>query len=254
MTRLNTRLHVDPAALSVGARVRQSNTPLRQLSHGPSSAMFFTVPESKHAELSSSAPSDGKSPSPQGIKRQRVSPETEDKTCGYYPKRTPKACDRCRLKKARCQWNSNGKICEKCKRDGVICTTNRESKREPKPPNAAYVQLIESQRDSLLRAISTIMEGGLSNDRAAVAKILQDEGISAADLRNASQRNPAHKPLTDFDDEDLFQNMADIQSLLDYSEPESKQMAPQTDHRPSRCQKPPDELCRHQTCFRHRQN
>jgi hypothetical protein len=118
------------------------------------------------------------------------------------------------LKKARCQW-SRGKICDKCKRDGVICTTNRESKREPKTPNAAYVQLVESQRDCLLRAISRILEDGLVNDKTAMAKTLQDFGIRADALRKASQQKPEDEDGTEVGGADLYQNAAEIQALLD---------------------------------------
>ncbi|OAP60731.1 hypothetical protein AYL99_05733 [Fonsecaea erecta] len=175
--------------------------------------MFFIVPERKGSNPPPSPTSDEPSVSPPQRKRQRQSPEPEE-TAGYYPKRTPKACDRCRLKKARCKWNA-GKICDKCKRDGVICTTNRESKREPKPPNAAYVQLVESQRDCLLRAINKIVEGGLSNDPAALANMLQELGIRVQDLKRAPQENDVDEPMTNPDDVDIFQNAAEIQALLD---------------------------------------
>ncbi|EXJ68218.1 uncharacterized protein A1O5_08833 [Cladophialophora psammophila CBS 110553] len=175
--------------------------------------MFFIVPERKGSNPPPSPPLDDPSASPPQRKRQRLSPEAEE-ISGYYPKRTPKACDRCRLKKARCQW-SVGKICDKCKRDGVICTTNRESKREPKPPNAAYVQLVESQRDCLLRAIGKIVEGGLSNDPAAMAKMLQELGISVQDLKRAPREGLVDEPTTNLDDVDICQNAAEIQALLD---------------------------------------
>ncbi|KIX93049.1 uncharacterized protein Z520_11322 [Fonsecaea multimorphosa CBS 102226] len=175
--------------------------------------MFFIVPERKGSNPPASPASDNPAASPPQRKRQRLSPEPEE-ISGYYPKRTPKACDRCRLKKARCQWNA-GKICDKCKRDGVICTTNRESKREPKPPNAAYVQLVESQRDCLLRAVSKIVEGGLSNDPAAMAKMLQELGISVQDLKRAPREGVVDDPTTNLDDADIYENAAEIQALLD---------------------------------------
>ncbi|EXJ58812.1 hypothetical protein A1O7_06242 [Cladophialophora yegresii CBS 114405] len=175
--------------------------------------MFFIVPERRASDTPPGPHSESPSGSPCPAKRQRLSPEADDMS-GYYPKRTPKACDRCRLKKARCQW-SEGKICNKCKRDGVICTTNRESKREPKTPNAAYVQLVESQRDCLLRAISKLLEDGLVKDKTAMAKTLQDFGIRADALRKASQHRPEDEDGTDLRDADLYRNAAEIQALLD---------------------------------------
>lgn len=72
----------------------------------------------------------------------------------------------------------------------MICTTDRESKREPKALTAEYVQLVESQRDCLLRAVSRILECGVSDDPAAVAKILQEFGIRPESLRKVSQQVP----------------------------------------------------------------
>ncbi|KAH0844766.1 hypothetical protein AYO21_01912 [Fonsecaea monophora] len=181
--------------------------------------MFFIVPERKSSNQPASPNSDDPSASPPQRKRQRLSPEAEE-TSGYYPKRTPKACDRCRLKKARCQWSA-GKICDKCKRDGVICTTNRESKREPKPPNAAYVQLVESQRDCLLRAITKIVEGGLSNDPAAMANMLQELGIRVQDLKRAPREGVMDEPSVNLDDTNIYENAAEIQALLEEWTPEN---------------------------------
>ena len=172
--------------------------------------MFFIVPERKASSQPPSPAVDESTTLSPPTKRQRLSPET-DETAGYYPKRTPKACDRCRLKKARCQWN-NGKICDKCKRDGVICTATRESKREPKPPNAAYVQLVESQRDCLLHAVSKIFEDGSSKDPAAMVKMLQDSGIRVDDLKKAPRRNQTDKP-THIDEIKTYKDPAWIQAL-----------------------------------------
>lgn len=173
--------------------------------------MFFIVPERKSPNPLPATPSEESSTSLPPQKRQRLSPEPEV-TSGYYPKRVPKACDRCRLKKARC---SGGKICDKCKRDGVICTTNRESKREPTQPNAAYVQLVESQRDCLLRALNGLIQSGLSQDRAALAKTLQELGIRVEDLKRAPRQKDAEGATLDLDDISLYQNPAEIQALLD---------------------------------------
>lgn len=176
--------------------------------------MFFIVPEVKASDQPPSPPLSASS-SPRPAKRQRLSPEADDQS-GYYPKRTPKACDRCRLKKARCQW-SQGKICDKCKRDGVICTTNRESKREPKAPNAAYVQLVESQRDSLLQAIRKILEDGLMNDQAELAKTLQDFGIRPDALKKVSRRPPEQQytPANLDYEAGIYQNDCEIHALSD---------------------------------------
>lgn len=94
---------------------------------------------------------------------------TNDVSC-YYPKRNQRACDRCRLRKAKC---TGGDFCEKCRRDGVVCTTNRNPKHDQKPPSAAYVQMVEAQRDFLIRTLEGLSrsEGPSKPD---VEKIIRD--------------------------------------------------------------------------------
>ncbi|KAJ9497989.1 hypothetical protein H2202_006592 [Exophiala xenobiotica] len=174
--------------------------------------MFFIVPDRKASGVEPTPASNTSSSPSHNQKRQRLSPEAEQ-VAGYYPKRNQKSCDRCRLKKARC---SGGRICERCKRDGVICTTNRESKRDPnaKPLNAEYVHLVESQRDALLSALRTIYEKGASSNSAALSDILKDLGIGVEDLKRMPRRTASQEHSADLDDVDLRRNAAEIQALL----------------------------------------
>ena len=64
------------------------------------------------------------------------------------------------------------------------------------------------------------MERGLSNNQTAMAKILQDYGITAGDLGKASRRKSGNGLLADFDGADLFRDAAEIQALLKYCDPE----------------------------------
>ena len=90
------------------------------------------------------------SPSKKGSKCASISAEVE--TAGYYPKRTPKACDRCRMKKARC--SAGEPPCAKCKRDGVLCVTASEDTRFSKlRQSPEYIRMVESQRDLLVSAV-----------------------------------------------------------------------------------------------------
>ena len=173
--------------------------------------MFFTVPERQTSDrpVPTPPPDDG----PDSLhphKRRCPSPEAEA-IASYYPKRTPKACDRCRLKKARC---SGGKVCEKCKRDGVICTSERESKREPKAPNAEYVHLVEAQRDSLLRALNRICKDGVPNDPAAMTAILQNLGGKVEDLKQVPKQGSTTTDLADSEGLNLYGNITEIQAML----------------------------------------
>lgn len=99
----------------------------------------------------------------------------------------------------------------------MICTTNRESRRDSPPPNAEYVHLVESQRDTLLRALYKIYESGASNHPATVAKILKAQGIRVEDLKRAPGRKASHDDTVDqvdLEDVDLRRNADEIQALL----------------------------------------
>lgn len=107
----------------------------------------------------------------------------------YYPKRNQRACDRCRLRKAKC---TGGDVCEKCRRDGVICTTNRSPKNEQKPPSATYVQMVESQRDLLIQTLQKLSKSQ-DNSKPDLEKIIRELHMPSSAGRE--EREPSHRDL-----------------------------------------------------------
>ena len=124
-------------------------------------------------------------------KRKRVEPvETttqHDQSHGYYPKRVSRACDRCRLKKTRC---SGTKVCDRCRRDGVVCVVTSAPKKNDLAQHPRYVQLVESQRDQLARALQQLLQNDNSMDSSKVKGLLAEMGIAAENLRVDEETSP----------------------------------------------------------------
>ena len=104
-----------------------------------------------------------------------------DVAIGYYPKRVPKACDRCRIKKVRC---SGGQLCKRCGSDGVVCitTTTTNGAKEEGPVKAQQYHLVESQRDRLLQIIAKISDGKNDDEFAKLRELLGSMGLSMNDI------------------------------------------------------------------------
>ena len=142
--------------------------------------MFFIVPNKTHqATDDDKAKTTLPAQQAETTKRRKRAVAEPEETASYYPKRNPKACDRCRLKKARC---TGGRLCARCRQDGVVCTTTRDSKKPSMPPNPAYVHLVESQRDQLVQALSKILAHENTPDSSKLKQMLTDMGIAAEDI------------------------------------------------------------------------
>lgn len=119
-------------------------------------------------------------------KRKRLGPEEAhdipEAALNYYRKRSVRACDRCRLKKTKC---SGGKICARCKQDGVVCVTTSISQKGDSAQNPRYTQLVESQRDQLARALQHILQNCDPSVSTKLKSLLADMGIATNHL-NAS--------------------------------------------------------------------
>ncbi|KAL9616364.1 MAG: hypothetical protein Q9160_008758 [Pyrenula sp. 1 TL-2023] len=145
--------------------------------------------------------------------------DTPQSVDNYYPKRNQRACDRCRLRKAKC---SGGRCCEKCKRDGVICTTNRSTKSDQKAPSVAYVQMVESQRDFLIQALGKLSKLQKPS-RADVEKIIHDVHTpTREDLGNPADPREEKSMVTNDTAETLGQQSAYMPDLVTYPEEPSQ--------------------------------
>lgn len=148
--------------------------------------MFFITPDTPKPVEVFAAPISTIASSPREKRKYDEAFNIAQNVDSYYPKRNQRACDRCRLRKAKC---SGGKSCEKCKKDGVICTTNRSAKMDQKPPSVAYVQMVESQRDFLLRALGKLSKIQKPS-RADVEKIILElHAPMRTDEENAADAN-----------------------------------------------------------------
>jgi len=79
----------------------------------------------------------------------QVTPPSEpmSPTDGSVRKRVCKACDRCRLKKSKCDGSSP---CSRCKADNAICVFGERKKSHDKVYPKGYVEMLENQQSQLV--------------------------------------------------------------------------------------------------------
>lgn len=132
--------------------------------------MFFQVPPPRARAASAEPVSHQADDTPPGSKRPRtIDLEVDD---AHHP-RNPRACDRCRVKKSRCL--PDGRSCKRCKLEGAICTKSHTSTAAPKfRTTPAYVQMLEGQRDTLVRAIRQLRESGEARSLDPALKLAVD--------------------------------------------------------------------------------
>ncbi|EXU96508.1 Zn(2)-Cys(6) zinc finger domain protein [Metarhizium robertsii] len=74
--------------------------------------------------------------------------------------RVREACERCRVKKSKCD---NGRPCSRCKDDGVFCTTSTGKKKEYKQPPPGYAEILENNHYTLIATIYKLYDMVRSN-------------------------------------------------------------------------------------------
>lgn len=151
---------------------------------------------------------------------------SDDVPSGYYPKRVPKACDRCRIKKVRC---SGGQLCKRCGSDGVVCITTTNGDKEESPVQAQQYHLVESQRDRLLQIIAKIADGKNEDEFTKLRDVLSNMGLSMKNVSRSPEttENAAEPIVVDkaaFDEisnsvwTDLYNQLRDNEPLELWSE------------------------------------
>ena len=135
--------------------------------------MFFIAPRNE-SQADHGGPNGAHDPIRPPTKRKRLF-EAHGDFAGYYPKRVPKACDRCRVKKVRC---SGGVICARCEADAVICVTSAATAKDTAPVNPEQLHLVESQRDRLVEILSKILQRQDEAEAAKLRDILTSMGLS----------------------------------------------------------------------------
>lgn len=166
-----------------------------------SAGMFFTVPGQKDqpASLTSAAATTTtKAAEPPNKRRHSTLDEREGsrRASDSHCKRSARACDRCRLKKAKC---SGGSICGKCRRDGVVCVTTLVPRKDEYLQCPEYVHLVESQRNQLALALQKVLEARKPSDITKMETLLADMGVAIDSfnftnpLLDNSERQPSRR-------------------------------------------------------------
>ncbi|OJJ72696.1 hypothetical protein ASPBRDRAFT_195371 [Aspergillus brasiliensis CBS 101740] len=92
-------------------------------------------------------------------------------------KRVTKACQRCKVKKSRC---SGDAPCESCKATNAVCTYREDRPKRHRVFTQSYVQLIEDQRDMLVRGIRELYQRTVTG--GSIKRIVSDRPLSVNDI------------------------------------------------------------------------
>ncbi|RYO14584.1 hypothetical protein AA0111_g11927 [Alternaria arborescens] len=95
---------------------------------------------------------------------------------GNIRKRVCKACDRCRLKKSKCDGASP---CSRCKTDNAICVFSERGKLQDKVYPKGYVAILEKQQEQLVAGL-----------RKVYSRLQNGEGWPGGPLREAQGGHP----------------------------------------------------------------
>ncbi|EON65146.1 hypothetical protein W97_04383 [Coniosporium apollinis CBS 100218] len=95
---------------------------------------------------------------------------------GSVRKRVCKACDRCRLKKSKCDGASP---CSRCKADNAICVFSERKKSHDKVYPKGYVEMLEQQQGQLVAGL-----------RELYRRLQSGEGWPGSPLPNAQNGHP----------------------------------------------------------------
>merc|ERR1712029_1246389 len=95
---------------------------------------------------------------------------------GGIRKRVCKACDRCRLKKSKCDGASP---CSRCKADNAICVFGERKKSQDKVYPKGYVEMLEQQQSQLVAGL-----------RELYSKLRDGQPWPGAPLREAHGGHP----------------------------------------------------------------
>lgn len=103
-----------------------------------------------------------------------MSPPSDNETNSR--KRVCKACDRCRLKKSKCDGSSP---CNRCRSDNAICVFGERKKSHDKIYPKGYVEMLEQQQTQLVNALQELYR-----------RLVDCEGWKGEPLETASNGHP----------------------------------------------------------------
>ena len=108
------------------------------------------------------------------------------------PVRAKKACDRCRVKKIKCDGR---KPCGRCAHDKVQCLQTRRATTDPKALSRDYIASLEAQQAYLLDALRQLCHRGSGSDDPEVRAILERLQVNGVDLDYNNIPHPGGKGL-----------------------------------------------------------
>ncbi|KAG9236733.1 hypothetical protein BJ875DRAFT_455559 [Amylocarpus encephaloides] len=80
-------------------------------------------------------------------------PKSEQSLAKFSRARVQKACERCRVKKIKC----NGEIpCQRCQQDEVFCTSRKREPGDLKAASRDYISTLESQQKTFITTLQKI--------------------------------------------------------------------------------------------------
>jgi len=95
---------------------------------------------------------------------------------GGIRKRVCKACDRCRLKKSKCDGSSP---CSRCKSDNAICVFGERKKSHDKIYPKGYVEMLENQQSQLVAGLQELYK-----------RVQNGQGWTGSPLKETSHGGP----------------------------------------------------------------
>lgn len=95
---------------------------------------------------------------------------------GSIRKRVCKACDRCRLKKSKCDGSSP---CSRCKSDNAICVFGERKKSHDKIYPKGYVEMLENQQSQLVAGLQELYK-----------RVQNGQGWTGSPLKETSHGGP----------------------------------------------------------------
>ncbi|KAJ4171768.1 Fluconazole resistance protein 1 [Fusarium falciforme] len=114
---------------------------------------------------------------------------------GGRHKRVSKACERCRMKKTKCDSNFP---CKRCKDDGLVCTASVRKKREYKQLPRGYAEVLENTQLILIATIYKLYSMVRNNEPWALGEPESNDRGQPV-VHNIAQKLDCIRPNSDFD-------------------------------------------------------
>ncbi|OQO01649.1 hypothetical protein B0A48_12686 [Cryoendolithus antarcticus] len=99
--------------------------------------------------------------------------DSQDSTADSLRKRVCKACDRCRMKKSKC----NGEVpCSRCKADDQICVFGERKRSHDKIYPKGYVEQLEQQQGQMASGLRELYQRALSDGHWRGSSLAETDG------------------------------------------------------------------------------